>query len=82
MITIYKSMESGVVKVDDVISGCWINVVDPTTDEIERLTLLDIPQDFVTSPLDIDERARSEREDDGTMLILLRIPYFQGAKTD
>lgn len=82
MITIYKSMESGVVKVDDVISGCWINVVDPTTDEIERLTLLDIPQDFVTSPLDIDERARTEREDDGTMLILLRIPYFQGAKMD
>ncbi len=82
MITIYKSMESGVEKVNDVISGCWINVVDPTTDEIERLTLLDIPQDFVTSPLDIDERARTEREDDGTMLILLRIPYFQGAKMD
>jgi magnesium transporter len=57
-------------------------VVDPTPGEIEEITSLGIPQDFVTYPLDMDERSRTEREDDGKILILLRIPYFQGVKVD
>ena len=36
----------------------------------------------MTYPLDIDELSRSEREDDGTLLIIVRVPYFQGATTD
>jgi Mg2+ and Co2+ transporter CorA len=30
----------------------------------------------------MDERSRTEREDDGTTLIIIRIPYFQGPKVD
>jgi magnesium transporter len=56
--------------------------VDPTPDEIERLSVEGIPMDFITYPLDLDERARTEREDDGKMLILIRIPYYQGPKAD
>mgnify|MGYP000890162269 CR=1 FL=1 len=82
MITIYKSTTNGLEKLEQVVDGCWIDVVDPTTDEIQQLTALNIPQDFVTYPLDIDERARIEREDDGKILIVLRIPYFQGIKVD
>lgn len=82
MITLLKSTANGLETLDAIIPGCWINVVDPTTDEIERLTNLGIPQDFVTYPLDIDERSRIEYEDDGTMMILIRIPYFQGLKVD
>ena len=36
----------------------------------------------MTYPLDLDERSRSEKEDDGTLLIIIRIPYFQGPKVD
>ncbi len=82
MITIYKNNDLGLERLDTLTSGAWINVVDPTTDEIEQLTSLGIPQDFTTYPLDIDERARTEKEDDGTLLVLIRIPYFQGFKTD
>lgn len=82
MITFYKTTEAGLEKLEEMASGCWINVIDPTTDEIEQLTGLGIPQDFITYPLDIDERARTEKEDDGTTLILIRIPYFQGVKVD
>lgn len=82
MINILKSTENGFEKLDKVESGCWINVIDPTTDEIEYLAALGLPQDFITYPLDIDERSRTEREDDGTILILLRIPFFQGLKKD
>jgi len=82
MITIYKSTDAGLEQLDDVVSGCWIHVVDPTTDEIERLINLGVPQDFVTYPLDVDERPRTEREDDGTLLVLIRIPFYQGEKSD
>src|SRR5574340_704323 len=82
MISIYKSSQSGLEQLNEFSSGCWVNVIDPTTDEIERLTSQGIPQDFITYPLDMDETARSEREDDGKMLILIRIPFFQGVKVD
>ncbi len=36
---------------------------------------------FLTYALDLDERPRTEKEDDGTTLILLRI-FFQGEKLD
>jgi len=82
MHTIYKSTENGLTEVTELTPGCWVNMIDPTTDEIERVTTLGIPADFITYPLDMDERARIEREDDGKMLIILRIPYFEGPRVD
>lgn len=82
MITIFKTKANGLEQLDHFVEGCWINVIDPTSDEIERLVNEGIPQDFITYPLDLDERARTEREDDGKMLILIRIPYYQGPQVD
>jgi magnesium transporter len=82
MITIYRTEDTGLKQLDGVAKGCWINVLDPNTDEIEQLNDLGIPQDWITYPLDIDEMSRSEREDDGSLFVLLRIPHFQGAKMD
>lgn len=82
MITIYKSTPNGLETVTEPGNNTWINVIDPTTDEIEQLAAMGLTQDFITYPLDVDERSRTEREDDGTMLILLRVPYFQGVRAD
>lgn len=82
MITIYKNTENGLEVMSEPVNNAWINVIDPTTDEIEWLTSIGLPQDFITYPLDVDERARTEREDDGTLLVLLRVPYFQGVRAD
>lgn len=82
MITIYKTTEIGLERVTDLIAGCWISVIDPNTEEIERVQSWGIPLDFITYPLDIDERPRTEKEDDGTMLIIFRIPYYQGSMVD
>ncbi len=72
MITIYKSGTDGLQRIDTYESGAWINVINPTQQEIEQLvSWFNIPPDFLTDPLDIDERARIEREE-GSMLILLR----------
>jgi magnesium transporter len=82
VIAYFKSTASGLEKVDNLLPGSWINIVDPTTNEIEQMVACGIPQDFLTYPLDLDERSRTEREDDGTTLIIIRIPYFQGPMVD
>jgi magnesium transporter len=82
VITIYKNTEFGLELISEIVPGCWINVIDPTTDEIEFVVSQGVPQDFITYPLDLDERPRTEREDDGKLLILIRIPYFEGSKVD
>lgn len=82
MITIYKTTENRLEIIEEVVNNCWINVVDPTAAEIERLEQMGLPRDFVTYPMDMDERARTEREEDGTLFMLIRVPYFQGLKVD
>ncbi|GAP20201.1 magnesium transporter CorA family protein [Leptolinea tardivitalis] len=82
MINIYKTTENGIEQFNELINNCWIKVTDPTPEEINHLVAMDIPRDFITYPLDIDELSRSEREDDGTLLIIVRIPIFQGKTSD
>ncbi len=82
MITIYKSTDNGLQILSKPVDGCWINLVDPTTEEIEQIVALGIPQDFITYPLDLDERSRTEREDDGTLFILMRLSYYHGTGVD
>jgi magnesium transporter len=81
MIKIYKNTELGLEILPAPIDGCWIRVIDPTPEEIDVLRQLGIPQDYITYPLDLDERARTEREN-GEILIVLRTPYFQGETSD
>ncbi len=81
MIAAYKQNEAGLTALAEPTTGCWINATNPTADEIARLQSLGIPQDYLTYPLDLDERSRFEREN-GEMLIVLRIPVFQGAEAD
>ena len=81
MISFYRNGETGLLRLDEISSGCWINAIDPTPEEISQLQECGIPHDYLTYPLDLDERARTEREN-GELLIVLRIPYFQGETSD
>jgi magnesium transporter len=81
MVTIYKNTEQGLSVLTEPINGSWINVVNPTSDEINWLQGLGLPQDYILYPLDVDERPRTEREN-GEQLIVLRIPYYQGQTAD
>ncbi|HUU74521.1 MAG TPA: magnesium transporter CorA family protein [Methanoregulaceae archaeon] len=74
MISIYRTSDDGLQRQDSYESGCWIHVTNPGKQEIEELvSWFNIPSDFLTDPLDVDERARVEREE-GSTLILLRTP--------
>jgi magnesium transporter len=82
MLEIFKTTSLGLERQDEISAGCWINVINPSKEEITRIENLDVPLDFITYSLDIDERPRTEREDNGTLLILLKIPYFAGKDVD
>jgi len=63
--------------------GCWINITPPfESDELDQIVNeLDIPLDFLTDPLDIDERSRYEREDD-IRLIIINMPVLNPVETE
>jgi magnesium transporter len=82
LISIYRSIDNCLVPVTDFESGAWVNVVNPTPQEINDLVArFTIPSDFLTDPLDVDERARVEREE-GNILILLRTPRKESEEAD
>jgi magnesium transporter len=81
MITIYQSIEESLCAIPNPEVGSWINVIHPTQEEVARLIELGIPQDYITYSLDIDERARTEKED-GSQLILLRVSFYEGTMAD
>ncbi|MBP1928839.1 magnesium transporter [Methanolinea mesophila] len=82
MITIYKTTAEGLEQINEYESGCWIHVVSPRLEEVEQLvSWFNIPSDFLTDPLDVDERARVEREE-GSTLILLRTPKREAPDAD
>lgn len=76
MIEIFCKSGDEVKKIHDYHPGCWINITAPPVGEIEDIcSKLKIPSSYISYPLDIDERARIESEDEH-MLILVRVPYY------
>ncbi|WP_417908567.1 magnesium transporter CorA family protein [Candidatus Electronema sp. PJ] len=76
MIQVFKWSENRYVQIDKFEKNCWINMISPDRQELERLSQeILIPADFLTDPLDMDERARIETEE-GVLLIVLRIPDY------
>jgi len=58
----------------DLKNACWLNLTAPEEKEIKDVAEgLGIPRDFLTDPLDLDERARIEFDDD-CLLIVLHTP--------
>ena len=71
MLTIYKWENGALKEADDFAPSCWINLVEPTTTELERVRSFSlVPRDFLTDPLDADERPRFDYDDDSSMLII------------
>ena len=71
MMSIYQWENGGLREASAFSSSCWINLVDPSTTELEAvLSYSQVPRDFLTDPLDVGERPRFDYEDDATILIV------------
>ena len=63
---------------------CWINIYPPFNHEhLKKLAAqYNIPYDFLIDSLDIDERSRYEKEEDGVSLIVVKTPIANQAGED
>lgn len=76
MITIWKQKHH-LVEIDEFERNCWINVTNPTPEEIYRLiNEFRVPEDYINDILDLDERPRTEVEGRWFMIII-RIPVYR-----
>lgn len=75
MIQYFKNINQKTVEIDQPESGSWINISPPLNQQefSELSENLEIPLDFLTDSLDIDERSRFE-EDDNVKLIVIKTP--------
>lgn len=75
MIQYFRNINYQTVAIDKPENGAWVNVLPPLKkEEFEELSgAMDIPLDFLTDSLDIDERTRFE-EEDNVKLIVIKTP--------
>ena len=75
MLNYYKS-ENGIIKeIGSIEKDCWVNLVSPTADEINRVVSeTEIEADFLKGALDEEETSHIDSEE-GTTLIIVDIPY-------
>ncbi|MEZ5173975.1 MAG: magnesium transporter CorA family protein [Bacteroidia bacterium] len=82
MITIFKTEDRRLEEIQKPEPGCWINVVDPSDDELQWLVReFPFSEEYLSDPLDIDEKARAER-DENILFTLIKIPHFRGKKDE
>lgn len=85
MIKVKVNGASGLQPADRAQKNSWIDVIDPTPQELDLLErLYHVKAEHLADVLDIDEQARVEKEDDYTLLIVrlpvldarYELPYF------
>jgi magnesium transporter len=75
LIQYFKNINHQTIAIEKAENGSWVNVLPPLRQEefTELANSLDIPLDFLTDSLDIDERSRFE-EEDNVKLVVIKTP--------
>ncbi len=69
-------------EIEEIKKGVWINLVNPSESEIKRVcTELNIEADFIRYPLDYEEQARIDIEDN-MILFVIDVPIIEDIKDD
>ena len=70
----YLKCDNGFKESENWEKDCWINVVNPTKDDVNRLTShFNTPDYFIEDLSDTEERSRVDR-DEGWLLTIIRVP--------
>jgi len=77
VLKIYKTnSEKNIEKIDNIVSNCWIDMLNPTEEEIDKVvSKTEIEKDLIVKMLDEEERPRIENSDTGS-LIVIDTPYL------
>ena len=71
MIQYFRNINHQTIAIEKPDEGAWVNILPPLKQEefSELSNQLDIPLDFLTDSLDIDERARFEEESNVKLIV-------------
>ncbi len=72
MVSFYEKQDGKLLGIESLKANCWVNIAPPFNSvELDKLSeKLQVPLDFLTDPLDIDERTRFEIEDDVKFIVV------------
>jgi len=77
MLDIFKTIDDTLFTLEEIEDGAWINLVDPTSEEIDFIEEeLGVDKDFLRAALDEEESARLDVDND-QVLILVDTPYVE-----
>lgn len=72
MVKYYNREKGKLIELQGPEPSCWVDISPPfTPEELEEVAQkFDLPLDFLTDPLDIDERSRFEKDEDNRVIII------------
>ncbi|MGN8897302.1 magnesium transporter CorA family protein [Flavonifractor sp. HCP28S3_F3] len=77
MLSIYKTINGKMTKLDSVQDGCWVNLTYPSEDELNTVAVtLGVEPSFLRAALDEEETSRIDTED-GQTLIIIDVPSVE-----
>ena len=77
MLSIYKTINGKMTRLDSVQDGCWVNLTYPSEDELNTVAVtLGVEPSFLRAALDEEETSRIDTED-GQTLIIIDVPAVE-----
>ena len=77
MLSIQKTIDKKMTRLDAIQDGCWINLTYPTEDELNTVSeALNVDPGFLRAALDEEETSRIDTED-GQTLIIIDVPAVE-----
>lgn len=77
MLSIHKTIDKKMTRLDAIQDGCWINLTYPTEDELNTVSeTLNVDPGFLRAALDEEETSRIDTED-GQTLIIIDVPAVE-----
>lgn len=71
MMQIYLTQNNQFTQIDQIQSGCWVNLTNPTKEEVDIVVAtLNLDPDFVTTSLDEEELAHVEIDTNATLIVI------------
>lgn len=71
MVEFYKTIDGRITSVAEFTEGCWVNMVRPSSDEIDMIArAAHVEEEFVRAALDPEESSRVDIEDEQVLMIV------------
>ena len=82
MVEFYKTIDGRVTEIGGFTEGCWVNMVHPSSDELEAISrAAHVEEEFVRAALDPEESSRVDTEDD-QLLMIVDIPMVEKSSVE